>query len=58
MHVLISCSPFVHVAKRVTDESYFPQAFPTGHGTVWPGYGYPTMDDGDEYAHGGFRLST
>jgi len=46
----------VHVAKRVSDEAFFPQAMPLGHSTVWPGYGYPTMDDGYEYAHGGFRL--
>jgi len=56
MHILILYSPFVHVAKRVADDTFLPQAFPLGHGTVWPGYGYPTMDDGDEFAHGWLRL--
>ena len=41
----------------MTDDTFFPQAFPLGHGTVWPGYGYPTMDDGDEFAHGQLTLN-
>ena len=56
VYILILCSSIMLIAHRVTDDKVPPQEFSFGHSTVWPNYGCPTIDDGDEYAHGWFTL--